>query len=246
VNGTISSDSFENFHTYELDWTPDTLTWYLDGVSIRVLNKNDTYNSTTSQYEYPQTPSRLELSLWPGGASDQGAGTITWAGGAIDWDSQDMQDPGYYYAIFSNISIECYDPPSGANIQGNASYIYTSSTSFTNNTVEIVNNATILNNFDDTGLNMTAGSSTATASSASNTAAVPTSNGGGSGAESNQGSSSGSGSGSGTSSASGSSSTGFSQGGSSSTQTGAAAVNERVFQSSMFAVLVAVVALVAL
>ncbi|OKL56553.1 putative glycosidase crf2 [Talaromyces atroroseus] len=236
VNGTISSDSFENFHTYELDWTPDSITWYLDGESIRVLNRNETYNSTTNQYEYPQTPARLELSLWPGGASNQGEGTITWAGGPINWDSQDMQDPGYYYAIFRNISITCYDPPSGANIQGNNSYIYTSYT-VTNNTVEIVNNATILNNFDDTGLNMTAGSSTATATSATNTAvSVPSSNGGGSGAESNQGSS--------TSSGSHVSSTGFSQGGS--TQTGAAAVNEHVFQSSIFAVLVAVIALVVL
>lgn len=148
-----------------------------------------------------------------------------------------MQDTGYYYAIWSDITIECYDPPSGANSQGNVSYIYTSDAA-TNNTVEITNNATVLTNLQDTGLNMTAGTPTSTSSGAASTGSdsIPNSDGG-SGAQSNGGS--------GTSSGSGSSTTGFSQGGSS-TSTATTAVNERVFQSSLFAVLVAVVALVVL
>lgn len=213
---------------------------------MRVLNKNETYNATTSQYEFPQTPARLELSLWPGGLASNAEGTIEWAGGEINWDSQDMQDPGYYYAIFSNVSITCYDPPSGANVQGSNAYVYTSTTA-TNNTVEIVNNSTVLANFADTGLNATAGYSTASASAASSSStvadSVPGSNGGvGSGAEAQQSSS-----GTTSSSSSEASSTGFSQGsGSGSTKTGTASVNENMLQSSIFAVLVAVVALIAL
>lgn len=252
VNATISSDSFENFHTYEVDWTPDSVTWYLDGQSVRVLKREETYNATSRQYEFPQTPARLELSLWPGGLATNAQGTIDWAGGEINWDSQDMQNPGYYYAIFSSVSITCYDPPAGANIKGDQAYIYTNKAA-TNNTVEIVNKNTVLANFADTGLNMTAGASTATASSSSSTATVADSvpgESGGVGVGLNPGSnstSSSSGS-SGTSASSSPTQTGFSQGsGSSGTKTGtAASVNDNMFQSSIFAVLVAVVALVSL
>lgn len=216
------------------------------------MKREETYNATSRQYEFPQTPARLELSLWPGGLATNAQGTIDWAGGEINWDSQDMQNPGYYYAIFSSVSITCYDPPAGANIKGDQAYIYTNKAA-TNNTVEIVNKNTVLANFADTGLNMTAGASTATASSSSSTATVADSvpgESGGVGVGLNPGSnstSSSSGS-SGTSASSSPTQTGFSQGsGSSGTKTGtAASVNDNMFQSSIFAVLVAVVALVSL
>ncbi|KAI7968267.1 hypothetical protein EIK77_010437 [Talaromyces pinophilus] len=248
INATIDSDSFENYHTYEIDWTPDAVTWYLDGKSVRVLNKDQTYNATTKQFMFPQTPSRLELSLWPGGLASNAPGTIEWAGGEIDWNSQDMQDPGYYYAIFSNVSITCYDPPSGANVQGNNAYIYTNS-ALTNNTVQIVNNSTVLANFADTGLNMTAGASTSTASAASSSSTVADSIPGQSGGDAAHGAGDSSSSSTNTATSSGASatSTGFNQGsGSGTTKTGTASANENMFQSSIFAVLVAVVALVAL
>lgn len=248
INATISSDSFENYHTYEIDWTPDAVTWYLDGKSVRVLNKDQTYNATTKQFMFPQTPARLELSLWPGGLASNAQGTIEWAGGEIDWNSQDMQNPGYYYAIFSNVSITCYDPPSGANVQGNNAYIYTNS-ALTNNTVEIVNNSTVLANFADTGLNMTAGASTSTASAASSSSTVADSIPGQSGGDAAHGAgdSSSSSTSTATSSSASATSTSFNQGsGSGTTKTGTASVNENMFQSSIFAVLVAVVALVAL
>ena len=247
VNATIDSDSFENFHTYEIDWTPDAVTWYLDGKSVRVLNKDQTYNATSKQFMFPQTPARLELSLWPGGLASNAEGTIEWAGGEIDWNSQDMQNPGYYYAIFSNVSITCYDPPSGANVHGNNAYIYTNS-ALTNDTVEIVNNSTVLVNFADTGLNMTAGASTSTASAASSSSTVADSIPGQSGGDGAHGAGdSSSSSTTATSSGASATSTGFNQGsGSGTTKTGTASVNENMFQSSIFAVLVAVVALVAL
>ncbi|OKL57252.1 putative glycosidase crf2 [Talaromyces atroroseus] len=163
VNASMS-DSFENFHTYALDWTPDSLTWLLDDEPVRVLNRSTTYNATTMQYMYPQTPSRVELSIWPGGASDESAGVIAWAGGAIDWNSTDIQEVGYDYATIKEVNITCYDPPSGANIQGNISYIYTNDAA-TNNTVEITNNSTVMASFEDTGTNMTAGATTAAAQS---------------------------------------------------------------------------------
>ncbi|EED16576.1 cell wall glucanase (Utr2), putative [Talaromyces stipitatus ATCC 10500] len=252
VNATIDSNSFENFHTYEIDWTPDAVTWYLDGKSVRVLKREETYNETTHQYMFPQTPARLELSLWPGGLASNAQGVIEWAGGEIDWNSQDMQNPGYYYAIFSNISITCYDPPSWApSVKDGNAYIY-NNIAATNNTVQIVKNNTVLANFADTGLNMTASFSTSTASASQSSStiadSVPGQNGGDgahSGAGFNGTSSSSSSSTSETSS-SAPTSTGFSQGGGSNPKSGTVSVNENMLQSSIFAVLVAVVALVAL
>lgn len=196
---------------------------------------------------FPQTPARLELSLWPGGLASNAEGTIEWAGGEIDWNSQDMQNPGYYYATFSNVSITCYDPPSGANVHGNNAYIYTNS-ALTNDTVEIVNNSTVLTNFADTGFNMTAGASTSTTSAASSSSTVADSIPGQSGGDGAHGAGdSSSSSTTATSSGASATSTGFNQGsGSGTTKTGTASVNENMFQSSIFAVLVAVVALVAL
>lgn len=221
---------------------------------MRVLHKADTYNETTQQFKFPQTPSRLQLSLWPGGLSTNAPGTIAWAGGEISWDTPDIKDPGYYYATFAEVNITCYDPPSGANIKGDQAYIYNDA-SATNNTVEIVNANTVLSSFEATGVNETIGASssttgtssgTSTATSASTSVAdsVPGSGSGGSGGRGSDGDSSGS-SGSGTSSGSSPASTGFSQGGDS-PKTGAASTNEHMLQGSMFAVLVAVVALIAM
>lgn len=216
---------------------------------MRTKNKADTWNATANRYQFPQTPARVQLSLWPAGLSTNAPGTIAWAGGEIDWDSEDIKEHGYYYALFNSVTVECYDPPSGANIQGNSSYIYTSYAG-TNNTVEITNKTTVLSSFDATGTNMTAGAASASSSATSSTASgddtVPGMRGG-SGAAANSGSSSSSsssGSSSGSTSSSGSSSTGFSQGTSSSEKSGAVSQSERVLQGSLFAVLVAVVGLV--
>lgn len=213
-----------------------------------MLKRSDTWNATANRYDYPQTPSRLQLSLWPAGIPSNGEGTINWAGGLVDWNSQDIQQHGYYYATFGEVDIQCYDPPSGANIQGNTSYIYTDYAA-TNNTVEITGNSTVLSSFSATGTNMTAGSSTSSASgiasSSSASDSIPGENGGsgsGGSAQSNPNFNSSS-----TNTNSNSTSTGFSQGGSSTAKgSGASLQSERVLQGSLFAVLVAVVVLVAM
>lgn len=106
-----TTDTFENYHTYEVDWQEDKLEWSIDGKHLRTLKKEDTWNSTTKRYDYPQTPSRIQFSLWPGGDSANAPGTIEWAGGPIDWDSEDIKKPGYYYAYIKNITVEAYDLP---------------------------------------------------------------------------------------------------------------------------------------
>jgi hypothetical protein len=119
-----SSNTYEEVHTYTIDWKPDSLTWEVDGTPLRTLNKDDTFNETSNQYDYPQTPARIMLSLWPAGIEKNGQGTINWAGGLIDWDSPYMTN-GYYSAMFKEVSVECYDPPDGTDISGDKSYQYT-------------------------------------------------------------------------------------------------------------------------
>lgn len=146
-----TTDSRQNVHTYEIDWQPDQLTWGIDGKVLRTLKKSDTYNDTTKSYNYPQTPSRIQLSLWPAGLPSNGEGTIEWAGGLVDWDSPYMQN-GYYFAMVNDVSVECYDPPSTAGGKGDA-YYYTSDAG-TEETVMMGNNNTVLASFRASGNDM--------------------------------------------------------------------------------------------
>lgn len=149
---------------------------------MRTLQRSDTYNETTKQFWYPQSPSRVQLSVWPGGASTEAPGVIAWAGGEIKWDTPDIKDPGYYYATIGEVNITCYDPPSDANIQGDKSYIYTSAAG-TNNTVEVTNKDTVLASEEATGTNVTAGATTTQPGSTSS----PTYSSNGSGGSSGSG-----------------------------------------------------------
>ncbi|PNS13920.1 hypothetical protein CAC42_1411 [Sphaceloma murrayae] len=145
------SNTAQNTHNYGINWSPDQVEWLVDGQVRRTLKKSDTYNDTSKTYHYPQSPSRVQFSLWPAGLPQNGKGTIEWAGGLVDWDSPYMEN-GYYYAMIDNVKIDCYDPPSGANVQGSRSYKYTSEAG-TQDTIQISNDNTILASFQANGNN---------------------------------------------------------------------------------------------
>jgi len=239
-------DTFGTFHTYEIDWTPDSITWSVDGDVKRVQKRSETWNSTDNKYHYPQTPSRVQLSLWPAGLPSNGEGTIDWAGGLVDWNSADIQGHGYYYATFDEVTIECYDPPPGADVKGSKSYIYTDPAG-TNDTVQITNKDTVLESFLGSGTDMDADYPSASVSGSSQPSdvnVIPGLSGAGPGTNGQRPEESSGGS-SETSGAPGPGSTGFSQGGGfNGGSTGAASQNEQVLKGSLFAVLVAVVVLV--
>ncbi|RJE17739.1 Cell wall [Aspergillus sclerotialis] len=246
-------DTFGDWHTYELDWTPDSVEWKIDGEVKRTLKKSETFNATSNQYQFPQTPSRLQMSLWPAGQASNAKGTIEWAGGEIDWDSEDIQKEGYYFATIGEVTVECYDPPTGANVNGDKSYIYTDSAA-TNDTVEITDKNTVLSSFGATGTNMTVSSSTSaqspTSTSTGKSDTVPEVNGGSGNEPGNSNGSGSSGSGSdGGSGGSDGDSDSFSQGGDDSDnnngdgKNAAASPSERVLKGSFSAVLVAIVVL---
>jgi beta-glucanase (GH16 family) len=118
------SDTFANYHDYEIRWTPDRIEWWVDGKMGRSLDKKDTWNATSKNFMFPQTPSRVQLSLWPGGKEGNAEGTIAWAGGPIDWDHPDIQKSGYYYAAFSDVEIECFNAKSAPGTNSGKSYWY--------------------------------------------------------------------------------------------------------------------------
>ena len=258
----VDGSTFDSYHTYEVDWKPDQLTWAVDGNVMRTLKKSDTFNKTTNQYHYPQTPSRVQLSLWPAGLSKNGKGTVEWAGGLIDWNSQDVQANGYYYSMFKDIKVECYDPPSDANVTGDASYIYTKNDGI-ESSVATTNDDTVLKSLLGTGTDMdkdypsaAASASASGSAAASDVATVPGLTGAGPGTNGQRGSSgddssgssgsSGSNAASGVSSAAGSSSTGFVQGDGGGAGNSAPVKSERILHGSVFAALVAIVGMLVL
>jgi beta-glucanase (GH16 family) len=164
------SNTFENYHTYEVDWHPDHIDWYIDSKKVRTLNKNDTYNATSKIYKYPQTPSRIQFSLWPGGASSNAPGTIEWAGGEINWDSQDIQDYGYYYSYLKEVEVTAYDLPDLKKVDdGDGDYdafLYNSTEGLDSN-VYLTNKKTYLGSLKDSGLEPNNESSSSSSASAS-------------------------------------------------------------------------------
>lgn len=255
---TVSgSDTFSDFHTYEVDWQPDSLTWSVDGSLMRTLNKNDTFNKTDNQYHYPQTPARVELSLWPAGLSKNGEGTVAWAGGLIDWNSQDVKTNGYFYAMYSDVNVQCYQSPAGANVSGSDSYVYTG-TNGVQSDIATTNDPTILKSLLGTGTDMSKdypkaakASSAGAAAATSEVATVPGLTGAGPGTDGTRGGGStgssgtdqgGSSGGSQSSSASGSTATGiggFSQGDQTKSSSSEAPKGEVALKGSAFAALVA-------
>lgn len=157
------SDTFENYHLYEVDWTEDRIEWLLDDEVVRTLKKEDTWNETEQIYKYPQTPARVQFSIWPAG--DSGAvGTIEWSGGAVDWGSTDMEEYGYFFATLKSVSIECYGPPAGTLVSGSNAYVFNDTTDFGQDNIMITNNSTILCDIDSSGLDTNKCSSSSSSS----------------------------------------------------------------------------------
>jgi hypothetical protein len=222
---------------------------------VRTQEKADTWNATSNRFDYPQTPARVQLSLWPAGLPTNGQGTISWGGGLVDWSSQYMSN-NYYFSAFSEVKMECYKPPSGANVQGTISYTY-DDVAGTNDTVVIGNKPTVLKSLLGSGTDMSADYPSAAASASgsaqtSEAATVPGLTGAGPGTNGQRGdgqsgggsSNSDSGNSSNTTE-DGSAATGFVQGGGSNGSGSGAAMPrpERILQGSLFAVVVAVVGL---
>lgn len=88
------------FHTYTIDWTSSAISFMVDGATVRTIK----YADCNGGSNYPQTPMRLKLGNWAGGAAGESAGTVEWAGGATDF----SKAPFTMYV--KSVSVENYNP----------------------------------------------------------------------------------------------------------------------------------------
>ncbi|KAL7947025.1 glycoside hydrolase family 16 protein [Trichoderma barbatum] len=156
-SGNITlSDTFNNYHTYEINWTPDMIQWLIDGQVGRTVMRKDHWNATSNQWSFPQTPARVQISIWPGGLASNAQGTIDWAGGEIDWNAPDIQKSGYFYATFESVTISCYKATGELGSSSGTSYTYDNIRG-TNDTIVNGDKRTNLATLQGTGLDMDAG-----------------------------------------------------------------------------------------
>ncbi|KAL2142556.1 hypothetical protein VTI28DRAFT_1059 [Corynascus sepedonium] len=178
-NITVKGNTYDEFHDYEIEWTPDEIKWLVDGKVGRTKKRSDTWNSTLNQWDYPQTPSRVQISIWPGGSEKNAKGTVDWAGGLIDWDSDEIKHFGYYFATFSEVTVECYKTDSPPGTSNGRSYYYNDIRA-TNDTVVDSNKRTTLKSLLGTGTDMDKGDGTTSGKPSSSSAPVNNIPGGGS------------------------------------------------------------------
>ncbi|EDO15896.1 hypothetical protein Kpol_1019p16 [Vanderwaltozyma polyspora DSM 70294] len=102
----IQTDTNQNYHTYDIDWDSERINWVIDNKIVRTLYKRDTWDPIDKKYKYPQTPMIFEVAIWPGGSEENSLGTISWAGGFIDWEnSPDMSNNGQFHTVVSNLLV---------------------------------------------------------------------------------------------------------------------------------------------
>ncbi|KIJ62177.1 glycoside hydrolase family 16 protein [Hydnomerulius pinastri MD-312] len=146
TNGVIENgftDTYANWHDYTVDWQPDSLTFLVDGNVTRTIKASDCVNNATGVSEFPNTPSRIQLSLWPAGISSEPQGTVQWAGGMINWNDPDYTSAGHFYALFQSVSVQCNDPtPANASV---TSYVYGTNTTLDTPSIAFSNVSTMLN-----------------------------------------------------------------------------------------------------
>jgi len=118
----VSSDTFANYHEYTIDWQPDSLSWAVDGVTVRTIERSSTLNSATGVYQYPQSPARIQFSLWPAGIAGTPEGELQWAGGMINWADPDYIAAGHFYMLLNSVTVTCSN---AVPVPSNAiSYVY--------------------------------------------------------------------------------------------------------------------------
>ncbi|KAL8403519.1 hypothetical protein RB594_008689 [Gaeumannomyces avenae] len=167
------SNTFDNWHTYEIQWTPDEITWLVDGQKGRTKKRSETWNATANQWNFPQTPSRVQLSLWPGGAETNPKGTVDWAGGNIDWNNhEDIKKHGFYYAMVESVEVSCMNSPNAPGTSKGSAYWYTDYRG-TNDTVRDGDKRTTLKSLAGSGIDMDAGGSDASSSTSGGSASSP-------------------------------------------------------------------------
>lgn len=113
-----SATSQTAFNTYVIDWNADRIIWSINGVALRTLYAANADVDSSGRSEYPQTPMQIKIGAWAGGDPSNPSGTITWAGGQINYAD------GPYTMIVKSVSVSDYSTGSqySYNSGGNGSW----------------------------------------------------------------------------------------------------------------------------
>ncbi|KAI8057669.1 concanavalin A-like lectin/glucanase domain-containing protein [Syncephalis plumigaleata] len=94
-------DTSKEYHKYTIEWTPEYVAWGVDGKEIRRLAKTAANKKEDGSFKYPDSLSRVQLSIWDGGMGLKG--TADWAGTPTDW-----SDKNKVYSMYvKSLTIEC-------------------------------------------------------------------------------------------------------------------------------------------
>ncbi|KIM70545.1 glycoside hydrolase family 16 protein [Scleroderma citrinum Foug A] len=142
VTETGLTDTFSNWHDFTVDWKPDTLTFLVNGNVTRTIKASDLVDNATGVLHYPNTPSRIQLSLWPAGIASEPQGTVQWAGGMINWNDPDYLSAGHFYGLFHSVSVQCNDSAHNSSV---TSYIYGPNSTLDTPSIAFSNASTLIN-----------------------------------------------------------------------------------------------------
>lgn len=99
---TLPTNLAAEYHVYTIDWTPDKITWYVDGNIVRTLDRwNATGTGSDGRVEsrYPYRPARVQIGIWD--TSNMPKGVQEWAG-IVDWSNNRE-----YQAHIQWLNISC-------------------------------------------------------------------------------------------------------------------------------------------
>lgn len=210
----------EVFHTYTITWSPQEISWLIDGQNVRTLTRDEAKGGT----RFPQTPARLRIGIWAGGDPENAPGTIEWAGGRTDYGAApftmyiksvhiENSNPGGEYTYtdqsghWQSINVDDSEPSGGSGSSSSSSSSSSSTSTTTSSTSSETETSTSTDSDSDSDSPTSTPTSTTTSDSDSESSGTssPTATetgGSGSGSESDSDSDSDSGSDSGSGSGS--------------------------------------------
>lgn len=98
--GTHPVSGVGSAHEYIIDWKPSQVDWSVDGKQSRTYKNDENAKSPRTpagERWYPNTASKVQISVW-----DFGGGV--WGGGPIPWGSKNRLSASYEY-----IEVSCYN-----------------------------------------------------------------------------------------------------------------------------------------
>ncbi|KAI9341938.1 concanavalin A-like lectin/glucanase domain-containing protein [Obelidium mucronatum] len=101
-------DMSKQFATLRVEWTPDTIRWFIDGKLLKTVAKSETCDANGQNCKFPNTPSKIQFALWDGSAGSQG--TREWTGGYVPWGNDAIAAVGFNSTV-QYITVQCDGDP---------------------------------------------------------------------------------------------------------------------------------------